>query len=166
MNIMETQLENLVNKPAYRIDKVNVQFGTYTPEPMLKLMIKIGDAWVFVERKDIHYGPKVEAMYLRDLTEMGESHKEDSGFFCVYGKGKPLDELQDQLNDATHFGLLGEGVWTFAGNHEQYSGAFQYWVWDPKLIEQIKNSLLFQGIKATENDYWYSFVRYPVTEDA
>jgi hypothetical protein len=146
---IETFIENLVTEPDYKVDKVNVRvFGD--PEPMFKLSIKVHDCWIPIVRKDCYF-----PSYLNDLKEMGSKHKQELGVFCHYGNGKPLEECATELRkDYTHFAELAEGIYVFAGNHEHFSSAFQYYVWNRGVIEAIQYSLMFQGFKRDSDGLW------------
>jgi hypothetical protein len=139
-----TFLSNVTEEPQYRIDKVKIHsFGSDTE--MFQLRVKINNAWFFVINREYDF-------YLQDLNELGQGHSQSKGFFCHYGKGDIEKEVSDELRrDMAYFVHAANGVWKFCGNHEHYSGAFQYYVWDAKLIEKIKEAMTQQGFKMEAN---------------
>ena len=134
--IRETFKSNIVDKRNYRIDLVEINTPMSKTEMMYKLMIKVKGKLVFVIRRTAW------DFYLKELKDKGKSHIQGKGYFYDYGKGEPLKEFDDSLRDFTYLSEKGDnGVFTFCGNHEEYSGAFRYYIWDRKLVSEIRKKL-------------------------
>jgi len=130
----ETFIENIVLKDNYKVDKVLVEPYWESPSEMFKLSIKINDKWVFIIRRSYDF-------YVKDLVKLGESHSMDKGYFCHYGKGNPLEELGDKLTSFSYIENSFDNVYKFGGNHVEYSGVFNYYIWDKNIIGAIKEKL-------------------------
>lgn len=127
-------METLIEKPNFKVEKVMVDPYWEKPHSMLKLSIRINDKWVFVIRRKYDF-------YLDNLVKLGKEHDVDRGFFCLYGKGKPFDELQDKLTNFSYVERVGDNLFKFGGNHMAYSGAFSYYIWNKNLVEKIEKKL-------------------------
>ena len=134
--IRETFKSTIVDKRNYRIDLVEIDSYWSKPKDMYKLMIKVHGKLIFVIRMEAW------DFYLKGLKDKGKGNIQRKGYFYDYGKGKPLKEFDDSLRD---FSYLSEksnnGVFIFCGNHEEYSGAFRYYIWDKKLVSEIRKKL-------------------------
>lgn len=135
----ETYLKTLEETDAYRVDSVDVEsFGGKTR--MFKLTLKVDGKEIFVQR--CHYD-----FELPDLIRRIDNSR---GFYCNYGKGYPLDEFADRLRlfvetprGRKPFTIIDDygGVFVFVGNHEEYSGAFRYLIWDKRLAGKVRRKL-------------------------
>jgi len=136
LNPLEINVRTVEDTPHYRVDQVKVwSLGRY--EPMLKLMLKIHGKLVFVRRYDM---AEAEFRLPEHLKRLKETFEE--GYFCIYGRGHPLEEFTDPLDETTYlYATEVEGVKRFCGNHRRYSAAFNYLVWSRELIEQIERRL-------------------------
>ena len=130
----ETFIENLVIEDNFRVDKVLVEPYWEQLLEMFKLSIKINNNWVFIVRR--HYD-----FYVKDLVKLGRSHSMSKGYFCHYGKGNPLEELSDKLTSFSYIENSFDNVYKFGGNYVEYSGAFNYYIWDKNIIGVIKEKL-------------------------
>jgi len=130
----ETFIENLVIEDNFRVDKVLVEPYWEQPLEMFKLSIKINNNWVFIIRRQYDF-------YVKDLVKLGRSHSMNKGYFCGYGKGNPLEELSDKLTSFSYIENSFDNVYKFGGNHVEYSGVFNYYIWDKNIIGAIKEKL-------------------------
>jgi len=129
----ERFIRTIKETDAYRIDLVELE-SWGERKPMHRLILKINDEEVFVRRYD-----ELDVKY--DLPDHIRRIDPSKGYFCLYGKGHPLDEFSDPLEEFTHISKHTNNVYSFVGNHKEYSGAFYYLVWDKELINKIKASL-------------------------
>ena len=129
----EVCVRTVEDAPLYRVDEVRVwSLGRY--EPMMKLMLKINGRLVFVRRYDMSEAEFKLPQHLKRLKETFEK-----GYFCIYGRGHPLEEFSDPLDDFTSLDDTEvQGVKRFGGNHKEYSAAFHYLIWNRELIEEIE----------------------------
>ena len=135
-SIKETFQKNIVDRRNYRIDLVKIESYWSKPTDMYKLMIKVHGKLIFVIRKEAW------DFYLEELKNKGKGNIQGKGYFYDYGKGEPLKELEDSLRDITYLSEKSDNrVFTFCGNHEEYSGAFRYYIWDRKLVSEIRKKL-------------------------
>jgi len=136
LNLLEINVRTVEDTPLYRVDQVRVwSLGRY--EDMLKLMLKINGKLVFVRRYDMAEAEFRLPEHLKRLKETFEK-----GYFCIYGRGHPLDEFSDPLDETTYlYNTEVEGVKRFGGNHREYSAAFNYLIWNRELIEEIERRL-------------------------
>ena len=132
----EVYVRTVEDAPLYRVDEVRVwSLGRY--ELMKKLMLKINGKLVFVRRYDKIEAEIVLPEHLKQVKDAFER-----GYFCLYGKGDPLKEFSDPLEDFTRIeDTEVEGVKRFGGNHKRYSAAFHYLIWNRELIEEIEKRL-------------------------
>ena len=132
----EVYVRTVEDAPLYRVDEVRVwSLGRY--EPMKKLMLKINGELVFVRRYDKIEAEIVLPEHLKQVKDAFER-----GYFCLRGKGDPLEEFSDPLEDLTKMeDTEVEGIKRFGGNHKRYSAAFDYLIWDRELIEEIEKRL-------------------------
>ena len=136
MNPLEIHVRTVEDTPLYRVDQVRVwSLGRY--EDMLKLMLKIHGKLVFVRRYDM---AEAETKLREHLERLRETF--DKGYLCLYGRGHPLEEFTDPLDEITSLDdTEAEGVKRFGGNHREYSAAFNYLIWNRELIEEIERRL-------------------------
>ena len=132
----EVYVRTVEDTPLYRIDEVKFwSLGRY--ELMKKLMLKINGKLVFVRRYDRAEEEFVLSKHLKQVESAFER-----GYFCLYGKGDPLKEFSDPLDDFTSLDDIEvQGVKRFGGNHRRYSAAFNYLIWNRELIEEIERRL-------------------------
>jgi len=72
----------------------------------------------------------------------------DKGYLCLYGRGHPLEEFTDPLDNFTSLDDTEvQGVKRFGGNHREYSAAFHYIIWSRELIEEIEKRLKGGGVR-------------------
>ena len=134
----EIFVKTVEETPQYRIDEVKVWVLWYGYKPMKKLYLKIDGKLIAVRRYD---SIDEDSVLPRHLSQVEEAFKR--GYFCLYGKGDPLEEFSDPLEDFTQLVDCPETpkVKRFWGNHKKYSAAFYYIVWNEKIIEEIKKRL-------------------------
>ena len=66
----------------------------------------------------------------------------EKGYFCLYGRGDPLKEFSDPLEDFTRIeDTEVPEVKRFGGNHREYSAVFHYLIWSREMIEEIERRL-------------------------
>ena len=95
MNPLEIHVRTVEDTPLYRVDQVRV-WSLARYEDMLKLMLKINGKLVFVRRYDMAEAEFRLPEHLKRLRETFER-----GYFCIYGRGHPLEEFTDPLDDFT-----------------------------------------------------------------
>ena len=132
----EVYVRTVEDTPLYRVDEVKIwSSGRY--KPMLELMLKVNGGLVFVRRYDRVDAELILPKHIKQVEDAFER-----GYFCLRGKGDPLKEFSDPLEDLTKIeDTEVEGVKRFSGNHKRYSAAFDYLIWDKELIEEIEKRL-------------------------
>ena len=132
----EVYVRTVEDTPLYRVDEVKIwSSGQY--KPMLELMLKINGGLVFVRRYDRVDAELVLPEHIKQVEGAFER-----GYFCLRGKGDPLEEFSDPLEDLTKMeDTEVEGVKRFSGDHRRYSGVFNYLIWNRELIEEIEKRL-------------------------
>ena len=122
----------------YRIDEVKLWVLWHGYELRKELYLKIDGKLIFVRRYD---SVDEDLILPKHLSQIEEAFRR--GYFCIYGKGDPLEEFSDPLEDYTRLVDCSETprVKRFCGNHKKYSAAFSYIIWNEKIIEEIKKRL-------------------------
>lgn len=134
MDVKESFIENIIEKDNFKVDKVLVDSYWSEPSEMFKLSIKINGKWIFIVRREYDF-------YVKDLIKLGQEHNMNKGYFCHYGKGNPLDEINDKLEHFSYIENSFDNVYKFGGNHVEYSGVFNYYIWDKNIIKTIEEKL-------------------------
>lgn len=145
-------LNAVIQKPHYRIERVNVQvFGPWTP--MYELRIKIRGRWVFVTREHIILNTEDGRLSaLIRLKDRAERFNSKLGYYKLHGHGDhPLNEFNfpegKGLEDFTRLTPYDhQWLWNFGGNHKHYSAAFTYLIWDRKLAGEVRGKLKGLGL--------------------
>jgi hypothetical protein len=158
----ETNTKVLTENKFLRLSEVDYKYWS-DESKMYGLELKVGEKIVHIRRFD-----KLERKYDYNHDPLSrlmlECLDQDKGFYSVYsdklkpnevhddqyGYGNPLDEIDsrvmygkpDQLRKGfITFGKMKNGIYQFIGNHENYSGAFMYYIWNESIIKKIKEHL-------------------------
>ena len=152
----------LVENEFLRLSEVEYVYWSDHSQ-MYGLELKVGNKLVHIRRFD-----KIERKYDYNHDSISrlmlECLEQSKGFYSVYsdklkandvhgdeyGVGNPLGEIDSRVvydkpdelrKDCVIFGQMENGIYSFTGNHEHYSGAFQYYIWNESIIKKIKSYL-------------------------
>lgn len=146
MNQEITYIKTLKETSFYRIILIKFE-NEYCSKPkdMIELYGKINNEIFFIIRRDNW------DCYLKELIELGavisKTHK--AGFIKHYGNyDHPLAEFKDALRkDFLKYVPLTRvkttlNIYRFLGNHEDYSGAFCYYIWDRGIVTEVSKKCI------------------------
>ena len=124
-----------------RVKKVIIN-TPYGDKKMIEFYVLVNGEEIFL-RRDEDWGVSIHTLY-----DLYRGLYKDKGYIKVYAnedKKNPLDEFDGSTiicNYGSPLEKIKEGVWKFGGNHEEYSGAFYYIIWNEKLAKEIEKRLL------------------------
>lgn len=174
MTVIVRLLEEAVAKGEhYRIDEVEVQVAGY------------GFDWTRMWRPLLHVGGGVMVSPCREhaytkkpdrLEERLKDHRPEKGYWKLYGNSEgPLGEFEEievngvkypvelriitSLSNKCHDDDMPENVYSFSGNHERFSGAFNYIIWNEDLKNQVALRLMELGFP--KNESFKGCLQYP-----
>lgn len=142
----------------YKISLCDTAEGYGTSRYLEQLELKINNEWVFIQNYT-HLGGEKDFAKYSEALELAEKYNPKQGWFKNFGYGSLFDQFKetiqykdwpkkiekhDELQDFTILYKMHKhnNIWIFWGNHSHIGDVFQFFIWDPKIKNEIEKILV------------------------